>query len=208
MADEHTPALPQLLAHVLSEAVAPGVEILADSDDVAVDSAAGRAAQQSERIGLAAKLDWQLVKADQIGAAGQAFQRVDQLTPQQTRGRRIARRGGPTQRRIVVGEVEIGEFDQTDAVPCAAHQRQQHGLLGRRGLRHDRDQRLDIVASGEGLIPCTEPAAILERGRCAAGAPALHSNRPRTRRKNPPRERRRSRPDASPRSPEPSLPRR
>src|SRR6202008_1203019 len=38
--------------------------------------------------------------------------------------------------------------------------------------RHDGDQRLDIVACAKSLIPGAEPAAVLERSRRAAAAPA------------------------------------
>jgi hypothetical protein len=107
--------------------VAPGVEIIACCDDIAVERAAARAIEQCQRIEHMAEFGRHLAQPDQIAAFGQAPQRRRQSAPERARRGSVARTPGAKQRRIVVGERKIGEFDDPDALMRAADQRQQRG---------------------------------------------------------------------------------
>ena len=176
IAAEHAPAPLQFLAHGLFQRVAPGVVILAGSDEVAIERARPGIIEQRKRVGPAVEIDGELAQTDEIGAAGHAAQRRAQIVPQRARRPGIARSGRAEQRRVVVGEIEIGEFDDPDAVLPAADQRQQRRLFAGHGVGDDGDQRLDLA--GEGAIPGCIPLRMLERGRRIERVPARHGLRP------------------------------
>ena len=168
IAGEYAPAALQLLAHGALQRKAPGVEILAGGDDIAVQRARPCAIR-------AAPADWAGRRAStgilrrRIRSAPPGNRRSAwrNILPHRARGLGIARRGGAEQRRVVIGEIEIGGLDDADAVVHPADQRQQHGLFAGRGVRDDGDQRLDAVVPWR--TRRTTPPAIASSGTASHG---------------------------------------
>ena len=71
IARKHAPASLQFLAHGSFQRIAPGVEIVAGRDHIAVERTGARAIEQRQRIGPAVEIDRHLAQANEIGAAGQ-----------------------------------------------------------------------------------------------------------------------------------------
>ena len=69
VAREHPPASLQLLAHGPFKGMAPGIEIIACGDDVAVQRTRAGAIEQRQRVGPAVEIDRHLAQPNEIGAA-------------------------------------------------------------------------------------------------------------------------------------------
>ena len=186
IAREHAPASLQFLAHGSLQRIAVGVEIIAGRHHIAVERTGLCAIEQRQRIGPAVEFERHLAQANEIGAAGQPPQRGQQIAPQRARRLGIARRGGTQQRRVVIGQIEIGEFDDPDAVLRSAGS----AATSATGSDVAASETIAINGStpstaGKRLVPRIEPTAILEQRRCAdivASAPRPVSSRERTRR--------------------------
>ena len=129
IAPEHAPASLQFLAHGSLQRMAVSVEILAGRDNIAVERRRLCAVEQRQRIGPAVEIGRHLAQANEIGTARHPPQRSQQIAPQ--RASRPASRGaaGPEHRRVVVGQIEIGELNDPDAVLQPPNQRQQGDTL-------------------------------------------------------------------------------
>ena len=164
-AGKHAPASFQFLAHRSFQRITPLVEIVACRDNVAVKRARSCAIEQRQRIAPAVEIDRHLAQANEIGTAGQPPQGRQQVAPQPARRLRIARRRDAQHRCVIVGQGEIGEFDDPHTVLHPADQGQEYSQFRCRRVRDDGNQRLDVVDACKCLVPRAEPARILERRR-------------------------------------------
>ena len=172
IAAEHAPAPRQL--HLLDRAAIDS-EILADLDQIAVQRTGADAAERKERIGPAADVGRHLLHAQEIGPLRQLAQCRDQRAADGPRAGGVGGRGDAEQRRVIIGQLEIGEFDAANAALHVMDQRHQRDLGVGRRIGDDRDQRRYCV---ERAVPRIEPQAVLEARAAKAAVPARLRNRP------------------------------
>ena len=172
VAAEDPPATRQL--HLLDRR-AVSAEIVVGLDEVSIQRAGAHASERHERVGPATDKGRHFLHAQQIRPFGQPAQRGNQCLAQRTRTCVIAGSIQAEQRRIVVGKVKIGEFDEANASPRAANERYQRDLAMGRGVINHRDQRRSRIKRA---IPGVEPPPVLKARAPDVAAPARCRHRP------------------------------
>ncbi|MGY4629420.1 hypothetical protein ACVWY3_007176 [Bradyrhizobium sp. USDA 4486] len=141
-----------------------GLIIVAGQHEIAVERARADPAERHQRVRPATDMDRHLLQAQQVEAVGQRAQGLDQRLANRIHRRRIQRGIGRNDRRVVVGDAEIGKFDDADATPDMADHRHHRDVPARRRIGDQCDQR---QGAAERRVPGAEPVTMLKRGAVA-----------------------------------------
>jgi hypothetical protein len=158
---EHAPAARHL--HALDRRLIARI-VVARQYEIAVERAGSDTAERHQRVRLAADIGRHLLQAQHVETIGQGAQGVDQRGAGRAHCGRVHCGVAGEDRRVVVGDAEIGKLDDADAAPGVADHRHHRDLLAGRGIGDHGDQRRDAVKR---LVPGTKPVTMLERGAMA-----------------------------------------